>query len=343
VYSYDSASRFEAYLSWLVETQLSHPNRIVDVGCGVGINTCFYGRHFRGAEVVGIDRCEASLACAREFATRLGVDNVRFEHADVLDMPGHWRGQQFGLVTSTFVAQDLWDPARKTARSVEEVMAEPKCPELAGYAEALSSLLEDRSGTLITFERSSGPIILGRWSRALRDAGIGLDLRRSSLLSFHEVIGGLPCQVPVLLGSKVYGGTMDANELRTWLMRQSLDYHGGYDLNCEIAEAVFAALRPTDFVKGLRYRMVGGFGETRCEVWRHGPLAVAYRYGGGHPRLIVVSRHEIHDLLREMDPRDAPHVPAPAFEYVKEYDSPETADRDDDPDASLFEEDVEIA
>lgn len=55
---------------------------VLDVGCGIGVLTTFYARHFPDLSIVGIDRSEASLTAARQRAEALTLTNARFECRD---------------------------------------------------------------------------------------------------------------------------------------------------------------------------------------------------------------------------------------------------------------------
>jgi SAM-dependent methyltransferase len=60
---------------------------ILDFGCGPGILTTFYARRLPHAEVTGIDRSAACIAHAQRKADELGLKNVRFVCADLLEGP----------------------------------------------------------------------------------------------------------------------------------------------------------------------------------------------------------------------------------------------------------------
>lgn len=63
--------------------------RVIDVGCGTGHTTVALAKHFPDVEFVGVDAAEGVLGVARGHAESAGIDNVRFESADVGDeLPG---------------------------------------------------------------------------------------------------------------------------------------------------------------------------------------------------------------------------------------------------------------
>jgi ubiquinone/menaquinone biosynthesis C-methylase UbiE len=63
------------------------PRRILDLGCGAGLNTCAVARAFPDAEVIGVDAGAGMLRYAAARAASLGVTNVRWVQADIERLP----------------------------------------------------------------------------------------------------------------------------------------------------------------------------------------------------------------------------------------------------------------
>lgn len=74
---------------WGGRNRLSQEFRALDAGCGTGDSAIFLAEQLRqcGGQVVGVDFSAASLAIARERAERRGLENVRFIHARIEDLP----------------------------------------------------------------------------------------------------------------------------------------------------------------------------------------------------------------------------------------------------------------
>lgn len=83
------SQRYEYYceIGSRVATRLDPAHTVLDVGCGVGILTTFYARHYPEKQFVGIDRSPASIATAQEQAERFCLTNVRFYCADIEAAP----------------------------------------------------------------------------------------------------------------------------------------------------------------------------------------------------------------------------------------------------------------
>lgn len=61
-------------------------NRILDAGCGTGVFSYEMARRLPESEVLGVDLNDEAIAVNNEIAKRAGIDNCRFERADILDL-----------------------------------------------------------------------------------------------------------------------------------------------------------------------------------------------------------------------------------------------------------------
>lgn len=93
--------------------------KCVDLGCGGGeVTMRLAERAAPGGSAVGIDRDEAILELAREAAKRRGIQNVRFESAEL----GQWRQESaYDVVYSRFVLHHLARPDRAIQQMWEAV------------------------------------------------------------------------------------------------------------------------------------------------------------------------------------------------------------------------------
>jgi release factor glutamine methyltransferase len=73
-------------------------SRIVDVGTGSGVIALSLAKEFPEAEVYAVDVSEDALALARENATRLGLERVRFQKSDLLEN----LSERFDLIVANF-------------------------------------------------------------------------------------------------------------------------------------------------------------------------------------------------------------------------------------------------
>lgn len=117
--SYGSRTAEEAAAFLL--THLKPGMSVLDIGCGPGSITLGLARYVAPAETVGVDQSEVALAAARERAVEQNVGNVRFEQADVYNLP--FADEEFDAVYGHQILQHLADPvaalteARRVLRS----------------------------------------------------------------------------------------------------------------------------------------------------------------------------------------------------------------------------------
>lgn len=82
--------------------------RLLDIGCGPGSITLGLARYVAPAEVVGIDQAEEALDAARQLASDESVRNVRFDQANVYELP--FGDASFDVVYGHQIMQHLADP-----------------------------------------------------------------------------------------------------------------------------------------------------------------------------------------------------------------------------------------
>ncbi|MCU0760726.1 MAG: class I SAM-dependent methyltransferase [Steroidobacteraceae bacterium] len=108
----DGAGR--ALARWLVARFPDfRPRRILDLGCGAGLNTCAVARAFPDAEVIAIDAGAGLLRYAAARAASLGIRNVRWVQADIEQVP-----ERFGGADLAYTAIVLHETSHRALRNV---------------------------------------------------------------------------------------------------------------------------------------------------------------------------------------------------------------------------------
>ena len=67
---------------------LPEHGRVLDLGCGFGLFSLYYASAHPGLRLEGLDRNPRRIAMAQAAARTLGLDNVRYEVGDVMDLRG---------------------------------------------------------------------------------------------------------------------------------------------------------------------------------------------------------------------------------------------------------------
>ena len=73
----------------LLHSDTSYPagSRILEAGCGVGVQTVILVKNSPNALITSVDISEASVIEAKKRVTVAGLTNVRFEQADIFNLP----------------------------------------------------------------------------------------------------------------------------------------------------------------------------------------------------------------------------------------------------------------
>lgn len=128
VHGYDLREniRLQDQASTLVEllhSDTSYPpgSRVLEAGCGIGAQTITLSRNSPEAVITSIDISNTSIAEARKRASSAGMKNVRFEQADIFNMP--YPSESFDHVFVCFVLEHLARPIE--ALSVLKAMIIP--------------------------------------------------------------------------------------------------------------------------------------------------------------------------------------------------------------------------
>jgi SAM-dependent methyltransferase len=84
--------------------------RVLEAGCGTGAQTVLLARNNPSARLVSVDLSSASLELARQAVEQERMTNVRFENADVMNLP--FSNGEFDAVFVCFVLEHLAEPLR---------------------------------------------------------------------------------------------------------------------------------------------------------------------------------------------------------------------------------------
>lgn len=166
-----AADQYRSYLDWFIDAKIPVSGPIVDLGCDIGICTCFYASVYPDAEVLGVDNHESSVRIATELAEKLQLRNVRFAKGDFIEPPiAALGGISAGLICSTLAVyenvtgnseidgqayESLADMIRHTLRSGGTLVSvEPN--QLESWFEAIGEYFNAVSRETIAFSDAIG-------------------------------------------------------------------------------------------------------------------------------------------------------------------------------------------
>ncbi len=188
---YSQRYGYYSVLAPAVADVLAGAQRVLDVGCGVGLLTTWYAIRFPDVTFVGIDRSLKSIEMARRFAQCHQLENVTFHHCEI---PQHEIPGIFDAIVATqalFQSEsDPGLPSRNwtTFERDRDVRQQQDLEERTGIGPRLDRLLEalESSGRVILFEKA---VHLGRrvlFQRSLEARGC-FPVAEPQLLTYSEL------------------------------------------------------------------------------------------------------------------------------------------------------------
>ena len=92
------------------DTRYPPGSKVLEVGCGIGAQTVTLARQSPDAHITSVDISRESLTLAREKVAAEGLDNVRFQVADIYNLP--FAEGNFDHIFICFVLEHLHDPSK---------------------------------------------------------------------------------------------------------------------------------------------------------------------------------------------------------------------------------------
>jgi ubiquinone/menaquinone biosynthesis C-methylase UbiE len=172
--------------------QLRPGMRVLDAGCGPGSITLGLAHAVQPGEVIGVDLQPAQVERARGLAAERGVGNVRFETADLYELP--FPDSAFDAVFSHGVVMHLREPLRAIAE-MRRVLHRDGIIGLrdpyvaAGFVSPATPLIEQFGALLMRVREHNGshPLVGAQYRGMLLEAGFA----RSEATASVEYAGSL--------------------------------------------------------------------------------------------------------------------------------------------------------
>ena len=162
--------------NWILSHKQCFGKTILEVGCDIGLISCFLAKTFPESKIIAIDRFSEGVAIAKQLAEELELNNIEFKCIDANSI-----NEKYDTVFSCRtlhenrdIKENYYPLFRDYARQFKETTAP--------YAHVLSRLVKE-NGNLVTIERGDkNPLILG-WMWALNDKGLVFnDIEHEELL-----------------------------------------------------------------------------------------------------------------------------------------------------------------
>ena len=263
-YSFDL---YKLFFEWIIQQGDLNNKKILDFACDNGIVTCFLGLIYPDAKIVGIDKGNKGIKCARELAKRLNLKNVEFEVVDAKKMDKFFKKEKFDTIISI--------------RSILEIVSLPEVKRHWTLEETINSLMVSNSITkfiksirkimsndakLITFERLAGFEEIFHFIKCMRESGLYVDTNNMCKIQFHE-LGDYQC-MPILVFDR---NKKDEIELDQFIkLYDEMPYiNKKVDFKEDFKKAIeFNNIKDKQLIFGVQIEYADNSGIKREEVWK---------------------------------------------------------------------------
>jgi len=105
---------------------------VLIAGCGTGHHSIMFAQVFPGARILAIDLSMASLCYAKRKTSAMGISNVEYAQADILELAGLER--RFDVIASSGVLHHLAEP-EKGWRTLVQLLQPDGCMQIGLYSQ----------------------------------------------------------------------------------------------------------------------------------------------------------------------------------------------------------------
>lgn len=215
------------YLRRALKRLVRQPRWILDAGCGAGDHALYLARRFPTAQILAVDIQENLIERNRHAAERLGINNVRFEVADITT---HSFAKRFDFISSIDVLEHIPEQRRAIANLASHLAPDGTTffhvPTIRHVPVPFSSWLKDfhewamdehiadevTAEAFVESVRQQGLTILharptfGYWAGELATSLFAIPYKNSRLNRVAQLLLILPCRALVLLDHFIENG-----------------------------------------------------------------------------------------------------------------------------------------
>ncbi len=265
--------------SLLPVIEQAKPKVIVDIGCGSGIISCFFAKHFPDARVIGADISDNAIACARDLAKHLGIKNTEFIVCGINDLSLPLEGGTADVILSVASLGPLPEEVRLTANTpiikllhrIEGLAGKPMVASLVSY-------LTPQTGQFISLDKVPSIETQLLWSANIQNAGAGLDTSASGWVTYNTIDQDA-ITLPLLIAKRDREPAKSDDLVAFFLSRDAEKVSWQLEYGQEaLSEVVFSYTNPKEFIRGGKAIYTDGSGTYWYEVWRAGPFVLSFEH-----------------------------------------------------------------
>ena len=283
---------------WILKNEKYFGATILDVGCDIGIVSCFLGRLFPDKQIIAIDKFEKSIAIAQKLSEKLNVKNVVFKRTDVAKVDGVFDT----VFSSRTMHENVGSTSLDMSRDLQQICDTHK--ELASaYSRELTRLVAF-GGFLVSCERCEIDPAFAGWMLALNEREYSLINDSYSQLKAQEVDRLSSFQAGIYQKS---AETHDVKEIMSFFSRLALrasrieDIKGNWGTADKWASLVALDECADALIEGyMSYAPRGGFPVARYGVYHNRydyDSSLVYQYV--RTRDVRVTNNTVLSALRE--------------------------------------------
>ncbi|MDD7160981.1 MAG: class I SAM-dependent methyltransferase [Candidatus Ornithospirochaeta sp.] len=175
-------SHYMTSLQWISDHSDLFGKTILDVGCDIGITSCFIASLLPESKVIGIDTSENGVRCAWDLAKELNLKNVSFE---CINLNSISLDEKYDTVLSSKVFHENGGIIDYNPCTSMDEMADLIASSFRKYARALARHVKDE-GNCITIEKLGRAELPWGWIQIMNRFGLVFNPENTSRYKCKE-------------------------------------------------------------------------------------------------------------------------------------------------------------
>lgn len=156
---------------------------ILEVGCDIGVITCYVALLCPDSKIKGIDLCPEGIMCAKELAAKLNISNIEFECIKLQDM--NTKNKYDTLLTLKTTSENMNRQGGYNQCMTLDEGGDFVKSRIEKYISELSCFVRD-GGNIYSIERRSVPEFAWGYVKAMNANGLVIEPNTASRYIFTE-------------------------------------------------------------------------------------------------------------------------------------------------------------